>query len=108
MPFWSQCLHQSIHHHILRWTVFQPCRSIFNAVPDEVVLDVNMLCTCMVFQIVCEGDSTLIVTIDDVLIADLISDFSEEAEEPDLLLECMEESHVFRFWAGEGDHRLLL
>src|SRR5579859_3324325 len=93
--FLVPCLRQSVHHHVLHWRVFQPCRSIFNAVPDKVVLDVDMLCTCMVFRIVCEGDSTSIVAIDDVLIADFISDFSEEAEEPDLLHECMEESNVF-------------
>src|SRR5579859_6663358 len=108
MPFWSQSLRQSICHHILHWTVFQLCRSIFNAAPDEVVLDVDMLCTCMVFRMVCEGHSTLIVTVDGILVADVVADFFEEAVKPDLLLECVEESHVFRFCAGEGDRRLLL
>src|SRR5579859_97558 len=108
MPFWSQCLRQSIRHHILHWTVFQPCRSIFNLVPDEVVLDVNMLCTCRVFQIVCKGYSTLIVAVDSILVADVVADFFEEAVKPDLLLECVEESHVFRFCAGEGNRHLLL
>src|SRR5579859_491898 len=108
MPFWSQSLRQSICHHILHWTVFQLCRSIFNAAPDEVVLDVDMLCTCMVFRIVCEGDSTLIVTVDGILVADVVADFFEEAVEPDEVLEGMKESHVFRFRAREGDRALLL
>src|SRR5579859_2145317 len=108
VPFRSQCLCQSICHHILHWAIFQPCRSIFNAVPDEVILNVDVLCTCMVLRIVCEGDCALIVAVNDILIADVVSDFSEEAEEPDLLLECVEESHVFRFCAGESDRALLL
>src|SRR5579859_374655 len=108
MPFRSQCLCQSVCYHVLRWTIFQSCRSIFNAVPDEVVLDVDMFRTSVVLRIVCEGDCALIVAINDVLIADAVTDFAEKAEEPDLLLECVEESHVFRFRSGEGDRALLL
>ena len=62
----------------------------------------------MVFGIVCKGDSALIVAIDEILIADIVADFFEEAVEPDELLESVEESHVFRFCAGEGDRALLL
>ena len=62
----------------------------------------------MVFGIVCEGDSALIVAVDDILVADVGDDFLEEAVEPDELLESMEESHVFRFRAGESDRALLL
>ena len=108
MPFWSQSLRQSIRYHVFRWTILQSHRSIFNAVPDEMVLDVDMFCSCMVFGIVCEGDGALIVAVDGVLIADVVSDFFEEAVEPDELLESVEESHVFRFRAGEGDRALLL
>ena len=66
-----------------------------------------MLCTCMIFQIVSKGDSTLIVTLDDILVANVVANFLEEAMEPDDLLESME-SHVFQFRAGEGDRALLL
>ena len=62
-----------------------------------------MFCTCMVLEIVRKGDGALVVTVDDVLIVDVIADFFEKVEEPDLLLEGMEECHVFRFGAGEGD-----
>src|SRR5579859_2721688 len=108
MPFRSQCLCQSVCYHVLCWTIFQSCRSIFNAVPDEVVLDVDMFCTSVVLRIVCEGDCALIVAVDDVLIADVVADFSEKAEEPDLLLECVKNGHVFRFRTGESDRALLL
>src|SRR5271170_3222223 len=103
MSFRSQSLCQSIRHHVLSWTVFQPCRSIFNAIPDKVVLDVDMLCTSVVFRVVRQCDCTLVVAIDEILIADIVADFSEEAEEPDLLLEGMEDGHVLGFHAGEGD-----
>src|SRR5579859_7005709 len=95
VPFRSQCLCQSVRRHVLHWTVFQPCRSILNTVPDEVILNVDVLCTCMMFQIVSKGDSALIVTVDDILVADVVAYFLEEAEEPDWLLECVEESHIF-------------
>src|SRR5579859_6791305 len=108
MPFRSQCLCQSVCHHVLHWTIFQPCCSILNTVPDEVVLDVNMLCMGMMLGIVCEGDGALIVAIDDVLITNVVAGFFEKAEEPDLLLECVKKCHVFRFGAGEGDCCLLL
>ena len=108
VPFQSECLRQSICHHILRWAIFYSHRSIFNAVPDEVILDVDMLCTCMVFGIVGEGNGALIVAIDGVLIIDVVADFFEEAVEPDELLESVEESHVFRFRAREGDRALFL
>src|SRR5579859_8028299 len=61
------------------WTIFQPCHSIFSTVPDEVILGIDMLCTCMMLWIVCEGDSTLIVAIYGVLIADIVADLFEEA-----------------------------
>src|SRR5271170_1530752 len=103
MSFRTQSLCQSIRHHVLRWTVFQPCRSIFNAIPDEVVLDVDMFCTSVVFRVVRQPDGTLVVTIDDILIADIVADFSEEAVEPDLLLDGVEYGHILRFHTGEGD-----
>ena len=46
------------------------------------ILDIDVLCTSMVFRIVCECDSALIVGVDDVLIVDVIVDFSEKMEEP--------------------------
>src|SRR5205814_846059 len=82
----SQRFCQAIGHHILRWTIFQPCRAIFNAVSDEVILNIDVLCTGVVFRIVCGCDSALIVGVDDVLIADAVADFSEKTEEPYLLL----------------------
>ena len=68
---------------------------------DRVVLDVDMLGAGVVFRIVCKCDGALVVAVDDVLIADVVADFFEEAEEPDLLLERMKECHVFRFSRGE-------
>ena len=65
------------------------------------VLNVDVLCSCVVFRIMGKGNSALIVTVDDVLIVDVVADFVEEAVESDKLLEGMEESHVFRFHAGE-------
>ena len=62
----------------------------------------------MMFGIVSKGDSALIVAVDGVLVIDVIADFFEEAAEPDEFLESVEESHVFRFCAGEGDRALLL
>ena len=67
-----------------------------------------MLCTCMMLGVVCEGDCALVVAMDDVLVADVVADFFEKAVEPDKLFEGVEESHVFRFCAREGDRCLLL
>src|SRR5579859_6212753 len=106
MPFRSQCLCQSVRYHVLCQTVFQTCCSIFDAVSNEVVLDVDMFRTSVVLRIMCEGDCALIVAVNDVLIADVVTDFSEKAEEPDLLLECMEESHVFRFRSRSEERRV--
>jgi len=50
----------------------------------------------MMLGIVCEGDSALVVAVDEILVVDVVADFSEKAEEPDLLLEGVEDSHVFR------------
>ena len=47
------------------------------------VLDVDVLCTCMMLRIVCKGDGTLTVTVDEVLIVDIIADLLEEAVELD-------------------------
>ena len=62
----------------------------------------------MVLWIVSKGDSALIVAVDGILVIDVVADFFEEAVEPDEFLESVEESHVFRFRAGEGDRALLL
>ena len=42
-PFRSQRLRQAVRNRILHWTIFPLCRSIFNAVSDGVILDVNVL-----------------------------------------------------------------
>src|SRR5579859_8060833 len=108
MPFRSQCLCQSVRHHVLCRTVFQTCCSIFATVSNEVVLDVDMFRTSVVLRIMCEGDCALIVAVNDILIADVVTNFSEKAVEPDLLLEGLKDSHVFRFHTGECDRALLL
>jgi len=36
---------------------------------------------------VCEGDGALVVTIDGVLVAEIVADFAEESNEPDLFFE---------------------
>ena len=72
------------------------------------VFDVDMLGADVVFWIVCKCDGALVIAVDDVLVVDIVADFSEEAEEPDLLLESVEESHVFGFGGGESNCRLLL
>src|SRR5271154_4514037 len=108
VPVGSQSLCQSICNHILRRTIFKPCRSILNTVPDEMILDVDVLGTSMMLGIVCEGDSALVVAVDEILIIDVVADLSEKAEEPDLLLEGVEDSHVFRLGGGEGDCGLFL
>ena len=41
----------------------------------------------MMFRIVSKGDSALVVAVDDVLAVNIVADFVEEGEEPDLLLE---------------------
>jgi hypothetical protein len=46
-----------------------------------VILNIDIL--CVVFRIVCEGYSALIVAEDDVLVVDVLADLFEEAEEPD-------------------------
>ena len=89
MPFRSQCLRQSIRNHILRFTVLQLSPSILNTVSDEVILDVDVLCTSVVFWIVSKCDGALTVAVDGVLIANIISDFVDEVKDPDLFLECM-------------------
>lgn len=60
----------------------------------------------MMLWIMCKSYSTLIVTINDILVADVVADLSEKAKELDLLLKSVKESYVFQFGAGEGDCRL--
>ena len=90
VSFRSQRLCQTVCHYVLRWAILQPSCSIFNAIPDEVILDVDMLYMSVVFWIVGKCDSALIVVINDVLVADVVADFSEETQEPGLLLERVE------------------
>ena len=61
------------------------------------ILDIDVLCVSMVFWVVCECDRTLVVGVNDILIADVVADFSEKTEESYLLLESVKKSHVFRF-----------
>ena len=43
------------------------------------ILDVDVLGTSMMLGIVCEGDSALVVAVDEILVVDLVADFSEKA-----------------------------
>jgi len=45
----------------------------------------------------------LIIDVNDVLIADIVIDFSEKLNESNLLLESIEKSHIFRFHDEESD-----
>src|SRR5271169_1432992 len=103
VPFRPQCLCQSIRYHVFRRTVFQACCSILDTVPDEVILYIDMLGSCMMFWVVCECDGALAVSVNDILIADIIAEFLEKAVYPDQLFQSMEECHVLWFCAREGD-----
>ena len=72
------------------------------------ILDVDVLCASIVFQIMSKGNGALIVAIDEVLSVNVVVDLSEKAKEPDLLLEGVEDGHVFQFCVGEGDCCLFL
>ena len=50
------------------------------------MLNVDMLGSSVVFRTVSECDSALVVCVDNVLVADVVANFIEKAEEPDLLL----------------------
>ena len=64
------------------------------------ILNIDVFYIYMMLRIVCECYSILIVGVNDVLIVDVVVDFSEKPEEPYLLLEGVKESHVFRFDDG--------
>ena len=57
----------------------------------------------MIFWIIYECYNALIVDINDILIADIVVDFSEKSKESNLLLESMKKNHVFRFHDEEDD-----
>jgi len=46
-----------------------------------------MFGTSVMFRIMCKCDGALVVAVDDVLVADVVTDFFEEAQKPDLFLE---------------------
>jgi len=79
MPFRSQTFCESICHHIFGWTVFQASPSIFNAIPDEMILNVDVFGSCVMFRIVRKGDGSLVIAIDNVLIIHIVADFVEES-----------------------------
>lgn len=60
----------------------------------------------MVLEVVGKRNGTLVVAVDDVLVADIVANFTEEPQEPDLFLEAMEERHIFRFGGGQSDGAL--
>jgi len=47
------------------------------------ILDVDVFSPSVMLGIVCEGDSALVVAVDEVLMVDVVADFSEKVEEPD-------------------------
>ena len=61
------------------------------------ILDVDVLGASVVLGIVSEGNSALVVAINEVLVVDVVADFPEKVEELDLLLESVEKSHIFGF-----------
>lgn len=69
MSVWSQGLRQIICHHVLRWTVLQAGLSLFHSVSDKVVLDIDVLGASMMLWVVGEGNGTLAVDVDSVLVA---------------------------------------
>ena len=60
-------------------TLVQAC---LNAFPNEMILDVDMLGSCMIFWIIRQGYGALIGAVEDVVVCCLISEFFEEALDP--------------------------
>jgi hypothetical protein len=79
MPFGSQCFCESVCNHFLRWAILQASPSIFDTVSDEMILDIDIFCSCMVLRAVGKCNGALVVAVDDVLIADIVANLFEES-----------------------------
>ena len=64
------------------------------------ILDIDMLCSCVVFGIVCENDRALVVAVDDIAVDCGIAEFGEESLDPDGFFCRLKERNVFRLGVG--------
>lgn len=63
--------------------------------PDVVMVDVDMLCTCMSFGVKAEGNRGSIVTMENSWEFAFETDFGHEGKHPECLLRSACERHVF-------------
>ena len=59
------------------------------------ILNINILCINLMFRIIYEYYNILIIDINDILITDIIIDFSEKLKKLNLFLENIKKNHVF-------------
>jgi hypothetical protein len=59
--------------------ILQASPSIFDTVSDEMILDIDIFCLCMVLRAVGKCNGALVVAVDDVLIADIVANLFEES-----------------------------
>ena len=57
----SECLHQNVHRHVICPNQFEVDASIGDAVPDEIVSDINVLRSSMVHQISSKQVSGMVI-----------------------------------------------
>src|SRR5579859_5464059 len=69
--------------HFIGWNILKDDAAIFDAFPDEVVLNIDVFCVRMIFWIL--GES-LIVGVDDVRVGDRDSDLLDKSLDPDRFL----------------------
>ena len=58
----SESLRQAVRNHLACWLVLKLNDAFLNLFTKEVELDVDVLCSCMEHQILCQRNPTLIVS----------------------------------------------
>ena len=72
-----------ISGHFVRRDILEDDAAVFNAFPNEVMLNFDVLCACMIFRVLGESDRALIVSVDDVRVGDRDSDLLDDVLDPD-------------------------
>src|SRR5271170_2082544 len=70
MPIPCQRLCQCIGHHVFCWTVNQLNLAHLHTFSDEMILNIDVLRSCMVFWVLCQCDCSLVVLHDPVDVFD--------------------------------------
>src|SRR5438876_7485669 len=98
MPVLRERFCECICDHLCCFAVFQGDFAFFDAFSNKVILNIDMLCPCMIFWVLCKCNCALVIFVDYIPIDYICNpEILQQLLNPEEFFCCLYKGNIFRF-----------